>query len=178
MGTIQEQQRVEAYRNASEDVRALYVSDALTEQVDKLYTLFGITEPFKVLSDIVGDTILGFTKITDMPRLFQTKLKVSADESQRITSQLIELLAPVVQREEEASKVKKEDLTKLADTFSKPEGLKNSPTPNAQYADVVEPIRTMSGDMNRVHGYGAYRTNNESNNDNAENTDGGDSSSD
>ncbi len=154
-----EEKRIETYRNAPEAIRALYVSNELTQLIDKVHLTFRITHPFKTLSEIVGDTILGFNKIADMPRLFQQKLGVSADESQRMTSQLIEILAPVVTREEAETSVKKEELSKLKETFAQPEGIaakQNDGQAQAQ-TDEVEPIRTMAQDMHRVHGYGAYR---------------------
>jgi hypothetical protein len=81
---------------------------------------------------------------------------VSADESQRITSKLIDFLSPVVRREEEEAQNKKEELNKLAQTFAKP-AAPAQPAPVEEYQGGVEPIRTMEQDMNRVHGYGAYR---------------------
>jgi len=48
---------------------------------------------------------------------------------------------------------RKEDLNKLAQTLSAPNPERLQPT----NIETVEPIRTMEGDMNRVHGYGAYR---------------------
>ncbi len=52
---------------------------------------------------------------------------------------------------------KKEELRNLAQTFGQPspERLEN---PEVQtLTENVEPLRTMEGDMNRIHGYGAYR---------------------
>lgn len=172
MNLITEQNRVDVYRNAPEKIRELYTSDSLTNRVDTLYASFGVTEPFRSMSEIVGDTVLGFYKISDMPRLFQQKLGVSADESQRITSLLIESLSPVIAREEEQIKTKKGELTALADTFAKPnaERLEN---PDVQmHTDNVEPLRTMEGDMNRIHGYGAYNAAKEAETKTATDTEG------
>ncbi len=152
-----EEKRVEAYRTAPEAIRDLYVSDDLTQLVDRLHISFNISQPFRALSEIIGDTILGFNKIADMPRLFQQKLGASADESQRMTSRLIEILAPVVTREEADASAKREGLTKLADTFSSPEGIAKQQGIDPASAENIKPIRTMEEDMNRVHGYGAYR---------------------
>lgn len=157
MNPITEENRIEKYRTAAAEIRALYVSENLTKIVGSIYDKYAFTQPFKILSDIVGDTILGFTKISDMPRLFQQKLGVSADESQRMVSQLIEILGPVVEREATEASAKKEEMGKLADTFAKPEGLTTPLSGATPVVEVVEPIRTMAQDMNRVHGYGAYR---------------------
>jgi hypothetical protein len=176
MNPVTEQNRIEAYRNSPENIRELYASDNLSREVDLLHAQFEIAQPFRSLSEIIGDTILGFYKISDLPRLFQQKLSVSADQSQRMTSKLIDILGPVVQREEKEGNTKKEALSKLTQTFAKPEGLGVAPA--TQYEDVVEPIRTMSGDMNRVHGYGAYRAQDTDDNGAAQSDGGGDSSSD
>ena len=92
-----------------------------------------------------------------MPRLFQQRMKVSADESQRLTSKLIDFLAPVVKREELEANTKKEELSKLADTFSAPEGITKQQGIDPSAAENIQPIRTMEEDMHRVHGYGAYK---------------------
>jgi hypothetical protein len=146
-------QRYQKFKDAPEKIQALYDSNATAAFLHSV--MQGYVADTKEGIEIIGDCIIGLYKIADLPRIFQQKLKVSADESQRITSQLIEFLAPVVHREEEEGNVKKEEISKLTQTFAKPEGLATAPV--AQYEDVVEPIRTMSGDMNRVHGYGAYR---------------------
>jgi len=155
MPPINEERRIEAYRTAAENIRALYVSDELTKLTDKIYITFRITEPFKALSTIIGDAILGFYTIADMPKLFQQKLGVSADESQRMVSQLIEILGPVVEREQYTQTLKKQELSKLRETFAQREIAGDNPKSGPE--DVVEPIRTMAQDMSRVHGYGAYR---------------------
>jgi hypothetical protein len=123
----------------------------------RIFTSFRLPEDqYKAYAEIVGDTILGFYRITDIPRLLQQKLKVSADDSQRITSKLIDFLSPLVKREEEEAQAKKAELNKLADTFASPEGITaKGATPID--TENVEPIRTMEEDMHRVHGYGAYR---------------------
>lgn len=162
---VTEHSRVESYRNAPDEIRMLYVSDTLTNHVDKLYTLFKVTAPFRTMSEIVGDTILGFYKISDMPRLFQQKLNVSADDSQRMTSQLIEFLSPVVKREEMEANARKEEVSNLAQSFAQPNPDRLKDPEIQAYTENVEPIRTMSEDMNRVHGYGAYRAQEENEGD-------------
>jgi hypothetical protein len=158
MNIISEQQRLETYRSIPEDIRNLYVSDSFVEYIDNLILLFGITKPYKEVGDIVADTILGFYKIADMPKLFQQKLGVSADVSQRMTSQLIEFLSPVVKREEGASKLQNESKATLIQTFATPSTpvVSADENPESQIAHVT-PIRTMQSDITRIHGYGAYR---------------------
>jgi hypothetical protein len=152
---LNKQQRIDAFEKSSQQIQNLYVSMELTYLLKKLSEQIQ-TEKQGDFIDCVGDTILGFYMISDMPRLFQQKLNLSADDSQRMTSKLIEILSPVVRREEEAAQNKKEELNKLAQTFAKP-AAPAQPAPVEEYQGGVEPIRTMEQDMNRVHGYGAYR---------------------
>jgi hypothetical protein len=152
---LNKQQRIDAFEKSSPQIQNLYVSMELTYLLKKLSEQIQ-TEKQGDFIDCVGDTILGFYTISDMPRLFQQKLNLSADDSQRMTSKLIEILSPVVRREEEAAQNKKEELNKLAQTFAKP-AAPAQPAPVEEYQGGVEPIRTMEQDMNRVHGYGAYR---------------------
>lgn len=61
-----------------------------------------------------------------------------------------------------ASTEKKNDLKRLAQTFAQPAPIPQPPdkqkTATAEaktYMEKVEPLRTMEGDINRIHGYGA-----------------------
>lgn len=151
-----ELERIEKYKSLEGPLQELYGSPASGEEMYRIYSAFRLSpESYKAYAEIVGDTILGFNKITDIPRLLQQKLGVSADESQRITSKLIDFLSLVVQREEEGTRIKKEELGKLADTFAAPENLNKTSASDMQ-KEHIEQIHTMEGDMQRVHGYGAY----------------------
>ncbi len=153
-----DQQRIETYKTLEGPLQELYGSPASGQTMYRIYASLGLSEEkYKSYAEIVGDTILGFNKIADMPRLFQQKLGVSADESQRLTSKLIEFLSLVVKREELEAHAKKKELSKLADTFASPEGITKKQTYDPAAAENIEPIRTMEEDMHRVHGYGAYR---------------------
>lgn len=150
-------QRTEKYKNADELIQSLY---SAPESGSTMYVIFQKAQlqenNYAQYAEIIGDTILGFNKIADMPRLFQQKLTMSADEAQRLTSSLIEFLAPVVQREEVEEQAKKFEMGALAETLSMqaPERLQN---PDIQkLTENVEPLRTMQTDINRIHGYGAY----------------------
>lgn len=52
---------------------------------------------------------------------------------------------------------KREDLTKLQNTFAQPDPSRIQGQIAEDALSNVQPIRTMEQDMNRVHGYGAYR---------------------
>lgn len=154
------EEKVERYRNANESIKELYTNEVLSEHIDRLILLFEIINPYKEVSEIIGDTILGFYKIADMPKLFQQKLGVSADISQRMTSQLIEFLSPVVKREQEEATAKKESLATLTQTFAAPtvptQAIPEVPKPPVAH---ITQMRTMQTDLNRIHGYGAYQQN-------------------
>ena len=153
-----DQQRIETYKQLEGPLQVLYDSPASGETMYRIFSsLLLPNEQYKAYAEIVGDTILGFNKIADMPRLFQQRMKVSTDESQRLTSKLIDFLAPVVKREELEANTKKEELSKLADTFSAPEGITKQQGIDPSAAENIQPIRTMEEDMHRVHGYGAYK---------------------
>ncbi len=156
MNSVTEQHRVEAYRNAPEAVRDLYVSDTLVEYIDRLILLFGITMPYRAVSEIVGDYILGFYKDSDLSDLCQAKLALSVTDAERMTAELIQFLTPKIQQEAIVS-TKKQELAQLAEQFARP----RVATPVVDEAventtENVTPLRTMQGDMNRIHGYGAY----------------------
>lgn len=155
MKLITEQQRVELYRNSPEDIRELYTSETLIDDIDHLIELFKITKPYKEVSEIISDTILGFYKIADMPRLFQQKLDVTPEVAQKMTAQLIEFLSPVVEREEATSKEVAESKATLIQTFANPQPKEEREVSSQPYT-YVTPLRTMEADMTRVHGYGAY----------------------
>ena len=63
---------------------------------------------------------------------------------------------------------KREELKNLAQTFAQPATTSiptppntNAPTTAETYIEKVEPIRTMEGDINRIHGYGTQMQNEE-----------------
>lgn len=158
------QQRIQKYREAPEVIQILCNSIELARTLEQLDSQFAIAN-FTKLSDVVGDTILGFYKTTDLPRLFQSELGMSADEAQKMMSELIEFLSPVIKREEETNNIKKEDLDRLAKTFeTSNQNRQKEIVPEGKPTD-VQPLRTMAADMNRVHGYGAYRDQNLINDD-------------
>ena len=150
--------REKDYLDLSEPLKELYSSEKTNSLNAKLINQYQIPDDkIDVFLNVTGDVILGYNKTTDLPRLFQSELGMSADDSQRLTSSLIEFLSPVIKREEEGINIKKEEIDKLAKTFATAiqEQEKEIQTKGSE-AD-VKPLRTMESDANRVHGYGAYR---------------------
>lgn len=147
-------ERIARYQTLSEVFQNLYGSPQSGERMRSIFTMFELPEErYGVYAEIIGDTILGFNKLSDMPRLLQQKLNLGADLSQRITSRLVDLLAPVVRREEEEARTKKAEMEALRQSMS---AASSVPT-EAKEVSPVAAVRTMEDDINRVHGYGAYR---------------------
>ncbi len=145
-------------------IEELYTGDEqidLNENLTKKYHISNIGR----YVEIVGDTILGFHRTTELPRLFQSELDMSADEAQRLTSDLLDFLSPVIEKEADGDRsITKEDLEKLSQTFAEAKAnqvvTEKEEVIESEREDDIQPVRTMNTDMNRVHGYGAYREQN------------------
>jgi len=150
--------RIALYKNLPDTLSHLYGSVESGEklrEVAKIHTIS--TENYKTYVNCIGDCILGFHKTTDLPRLFQQKLQLSADESQKLASSLTEFLRPVVRRETVEAEAKRLGLVELSTTLQNPspDRLVNPDVESA--TENVTPLRTMEKDISRIHGYGAYR---------------------
>ena len=154
---ITPQMRNEEYRKLHPILQMTYGSDEATKMNSIIIHKHELDEDqAKEYMHVVGDTILGFHKTADIPRLLQERVGVGADQSHRIMSDLIEYLSPVIEREQKTTNIKKEDIDKLAETFEAAnQGRPKEVRPEGSPGD-VQPLRTMRGDMNRVHGYGAF----------------------
>ncbi len=153
------QERDERFKDLDEECKTLYGAPEGGAFMYTTFQQFQLTEEiYTEYAQIIGDTILGFYKIADMPKLFQQKLGVSADVSQKMTSELIEFLSAVVKREQEEATVKKESLATLTQTFATPavpiQATAEVPKPPVEH---ITQMRTMQSDLNRIHGYGAYQ---------------------
>lgn len=157
---VTEETRLEAYKKSDDEIKNLYESPSSGEIMIKIYEKYLTPETnYRLYASLIGDVILGFHKTTDLPRLFQSQLNISADEAQRMTADLLEFLSPVLEREENEKGIKKEEIDKLAQTFK--EATEKRPaeiTPEGKPED-IKPLRTMAADMNRAHGYGSQTNN-------------------
>ncbi len=162
------EKRLKIYRESAEAIQDLYASLEIGEKILTYQEQFNLPVGDPKIQLIIGDTILGFYHTKDLPRLLQQEVGVSADVAQRIVSDLAELFAPVLKREAELANPKLAEIKELHQTFQAAAGTgiaTTSEVPQAQTAEPLEPasvhdvapMRTMAGDMNRVHGYGAYR---------------------
>lgn len=170
---ISNEQRLEVFKTIQENVADLYGSSELATKLRILGELYP-TKNQSLFVDIIGDTILGFYHTKDLPTLLQKELGVSADTAQKIVADLAEIFAPVLEREASDVRKKQEDLRGLQQQFmsgtsdvaatpASTETAIDTPIPVAVPEEEtgsihdVAPMRTMAGDMNRIHGYGAYR---------------------
>ncbi len=163
------EQRIERYRECPTNIQFIYSSEEISNlnvEIKKTYVLSD--EQFVAFMDVSGDTILGFYHTKDLPRLLQQEVGVGADVAQRIVSDLAPLFAPVLKREAELANPKLAEIKELHQTFQAAAGTGTVVPTEAPQSPVAEPgepasvhdvapMRTMAGDMNRVHGYGAYR---------------------
>jgi hypothetical protein len=155
------------YDQTPEHISEMYSSFELGEIIDSLHKKYSI-EDIPSFVHSIGDTILGFYKISELPALLQKEVEVSADDAMRIMGELEEFLAPVIAREKGEVNPNRAELQELQKTMASPP---TTTVPTAQPADSteestpapqephspVQAMRTMEGDMSRVHGYGAYR---------------------
>ncbi len=169
----------------SENIAELYSSFELAEINAQVIEQYQIQKP-RELVHAIGDTILGFYQTKDLPALLVQEVGVGADIANRIVADLSELLSPVLEREAALLNPKLGAMKELHQQFQKAGGdgtpaataygyasvpqaqqqvaiAPEQAAPQAETAPVPEPthnvtpMRTMSADMNRIHGYGAYR---------------------
>lgn len=175
---ITNQQRKEEILKSSDAIYDLYGSSELGSKIIAWSKESGFTPEVKSLFiDCIGDTILGFYQTKDLPALVQQEVGVTPEVAARIVADLAELMAPVLEREAMLANPKLGAIKELHQQFAKAGGTPGSepavaPTPHIAPAPVaptapvasepgplhnVAPMRTMAADMNRIHGYGAYR---------------------
>ncbi len=171
--------RLEQLQNCDEHIADLYGSMQLALLIKQTAEQFAIVDKDTYI-DAIGDTILGLVQTKDLPHILQTQLNISADTAQRVVSTFAEIMTPVLEREKLLTNPKLAELKALHKEFTAAAGAKTitqtQPTlinnqaqkpsqPMTQKTESkptdsphnVSPMRTMAGDMNRIHGYGAYR---------------------
>ncbi len=179
---MEQTKRNELYKKLSTQLQDLYASPESGALLRQVFTTYQLNNSlYTKYVRCVGDTILGFYKTTDIPELLQKEVGVSADDAQRIFSDLQSFLAPVIEREKNEENPNRPELKELEEVFQKqpaqttapdvtedtiPES-EQTPTPNTtaptqQDSTQIQKkppvgIHTMETDINRIHGYGAYR---------------------
>lgn len=159
--------RQQAYLAAPESIQHCYSSRDAAKLNKAIQEKFDLTATqFDSFLEVSGDTILGFYQTKDLPGLLQKEAGLSADTAQHIVASLAEHLTPVLERERMLANPKLGEVKALHQQFSVSGGQPGAtaaatvPPPTAEEPESmhnVTPMRTMAGDMNRIHGYGAYR---------------------
>lgn len=167
---ITNEQRKEKLQSVDDKIKEMYGSMQLAEII-KANSVYTQQDTHPLFVDLVGDIILGFHTTSELPTLLQKELGVSADDAQKITKDLSEFLAPIIAKETSEKNIKKEELHELEQSLSAQRKKDVSVTPSTSEKistptsapptpteiSQVQPMRTMEGDINRIHGYGAYR---------------------
>jgi hypothetical protein len=156
---ITAQERKQKALSLTEDFWDLYNSSTFGKKLIKLDIKYNFIN-FDLFTDLIGDTILGFYKTSELPELLQKEVGVSADDAQKIISDLSEFLTPIYEREKNEIPVKQQELTDLQQSLEDtaiPSLSESDEATNNVKTSTVQPMRTMEADMNRIHGYGAYR---------------------
>lgn len=113
-----EQQREKALSVLESPYLELYSSSRASKLNRLLITKYHIAEnSIDTFLNITGDTILGIESINSIPEKLQTELDMSADESQRVMSDLSDFLSPVIQRERTAGEPDRSGLQELQQNF-------------------------------------------------------------
>lgn len=161
------EQRISKYKQLPVTIQEVYSSSEVGEIIRNFASKFQLEET--ALLNCIGDTILGFNSSSELPKLLQQETGAGADEAQQIISELTEHLSPVLEREAAAGSQQKKELADLQATIGKPapkteNGATTVPVQTSAEADIhdVTPMRTMERDVQRIHGYGAYRKQNPS----------------
>lgn len=152
---ITNEQRREVAATLTENIKDLYGSSELSEQIKILEQTIPV-DKFNEFVLLIGDIILGFYTTAEMPGLLQSHIALTADQSQRITASFLDILSPVIAREDAALHAQKAAGKELAQTIESTHTEREASTPNSPTP--ATPV-TANPHPDRVHGYGSYREN-------------------
>ena len=161
---ITEEQRNKARAELPQEIEELYsskMSTAINKEMSEKYGLEG--DKGSSFLDVTGDVILGFYKISDLPKLLQTEVGMDLENAKKLTSQLIDVWEPIVKREEAEVKAQKDEVASLADKIEAIEPTQNKEGGFRDGKDLsheeVKPIPAAVAEVDRPHGYGALPQN-------------------
>ena len=184
-------QRMKKYNSSPSYIQDLYGDPELGNEMYRLFQSASLDEKlYDKYANVIGDTILGFEKITDLKSQLQQRLSISEHVATKISTKLVDYISPILEKERETtSEAKYAETTTLQTAFTTPtpepeqvaatvqnqepaavtasqnenhQAQKVQPETAREAAEpeeesVVQPLRTMEADMDRIHGYGAYR---------------------
>ena len=173
------EQRITTYLTLPSVLQERYSSDATSDLNQAMADKYQLdNDQFHKYMDVVGDTILGAHKITELPQLLQSEVGLTAEIATQIANDLQDFLQPVKDREagklppdepavEDEAETEAEINDETTTVPAAPMAEAGAPTDEAEPTETtpsevdlhaVQPMRTMGDDVSRVHGYGAYRT--------------------
>lgn len=159
--TITDEQRDEAYTNATEQQQYLYSNPESGRRMFALATKYSLAtdESYKKFAFLVGDVILGFFNRTELPTLLTTTFTLTEEQALGITADILDFLESkessnqTTSIEQRVTTVTSSiSLPPTTETVTKEEkGTLLPSTPVAVVPETAEApilrIRTMAGDM-------------------------------
>lgn len=113
-----ENTRREHKQNLPDTLWDVYNSSTLGRLLATLTKEAGLQEARgDILTNIIGDAILGIYKTNEIPKKLQNELGLGADDAQRIMGDLSGFLAPVIERERAAQEPNRDGLKELQQSF-------------------------------------------------------------
>jgi hypothetical protein len=123
-----------AYQAATPEVRALIDSEKISSFVTSLQLPYAEDDTW--MTATIAEVLLGLTAKTDLPDVLPAALKMTVAQAQPIIIAVQRFIQEV--------------------TSSPNPAIAQKPNVPEQ-AVVIDPMRTMEADVDRIHGYGAYR---------------------
>ena len=113
-----ETKRIDTYIGLEPTIQKLYSSPESGKLLSSVFEERNLpSSNYSIYVHIIGDAILGFYKTNEIPQKLQAALGMSADDAQRIVSDLSGFLAPVIERERAVGEPNREGLRELQQNF-------------------------------------------------------------
>jgi len=132
--------RIDLFAASSTEIKNLYSSESSSSFHSRIISRYNIAEESAYI-DVLGDTILGIHPVSDLYTLLTTVVKLGDEMSRDIINDVTDFLSPIKNRG-----VPNPNTTAV-----------EVPSSAAVDTETIPPLRTMEVDVDRVHGYGAYR---------------------
>ncbi len=151
------EQRLQRYSESNEATQEAYSSPLSGELLMRAARTINLPdEQYQTFALLVGDFILGFYPLSLLETQLQTQLQLSSYQ----TSQLKAMLSVLFGKLQNATSIS-ETITKSNKDDVVSTEVSSIQQPSSQLSERLSALRTMQGDAERIHGYGAYRRRNE-----------------
>ena len=188
MNIISDEQRRQKAKTLPITFDHLYSSPESGFAISRVYKKYHLPpERYLNYSRTIGDLILGFKTTSELPELLETELEIDEATAIARVEDLRNFLKPVYDRENgllppepepepsyeekvQAASEPATTLTKATPTWNATLLEKSSPAESTtpEPNEKISTMRTMAGDMKKIHGYGAYRDENPTDTDSKE----------